>query len=219
MPEAHNNEATLNFNIKEDNFINFLSTYFILNKYESSIKDLKLIQNEANIDATIKSEKETIHEIIKHLLTCIRLTKTGISKETDLNKFIQTLGTLFSFSENKSSTSVAVSIFKSNVERIEEQDPSINIKLIESFLYELKNNFKLSISSFNKLQGDKGRVYTATSSPIMSRRDIMKTLEQEVLEAISEIKINLPKKQALDELDLKNLFLASLLEEETSNEK
>lgn len=47
----------------------------------------------------------------------------------------------------------------------------------------------------------------------------MKTLEQEVLEAISEIKINLPKKQALDELDLKNLFLASLLEEETSNEK
>lgn len=156
MPETHNSESTLNFKIKDTNITNFLSTFYILNKYENSITEFNLTTADTSLSTIIKSEKEMIHEIIKHLLTSIRLTKTGLSKEADLNKFIQTLDTLFSFSHNQSSTSVAVSIFKSNIERIEEQDPSINIKLIESFLYELKNDFKLLISSFDKLQKTKG---------------------------------------------------------------
>jgi hypothetical protein len=47
----------------------------------------------------------------------------------------------------------------------------------------------------------------------------MKTIEQEVLKVVDDIKTSLSLGRDLDEADLTNLFMACLLEEETINEK
>jgi ADP-heptose:LPS heptosyltransferase len=125
------------------NITNLLNSKYILDYYRPSCLgaithniSLKDMSNQ------IKHEKEQITEAIKILLSTIRILKSGLKKSNELNKFIGFLDQLFTFSEVRGLASTPLKVFKSKVERIQEQDPDLSLKLIEGYLFELKNDFK-----------------------------------------------------------------------------
>lgn len=141
----------VNFNSGIYNLKNVLTFKNICDFLEISNR-IKIETNIAWEIRLLESEKENISNSVKAILNTLRLLKCGFNNHNDVNKFILSLDEIFNLSELNTSIKPMLLKFKSSVERIHENESSKNIKMIEHYLFELKDDLKRVIRELPNIE-------------------------------------------------------------------
>lgn len=99
-----------------------------------------------------ENEKISISYVTKDLLTCLRFliqTQENIQKA---NSFISSLDKLLAHVNSSSSARIPLLLFRAKVENIEQVDLKNNLKVVEKYLYELKNDLQICLHGLKEVE-------------------------------------------------------------------
>jgi hypothetical protein len=134
----------------------FFNTLFVLKKFKLNAQyvafrdSIDAIPSEAK-KSFILREKDTISNVVKYILSTIRVIKKGINTNNDADSLIRNLDALFSFDLNNSTLPMSLDLFQNRVENIFSEDKDENLSFIENHLYSLKDDIKLLAGLYNNV--------------------------------------------------------------------